>query len=602
MRAVALAALVIGIGAQGATPLVLRVHNEVVAPNGWVQIKVYADNPVTIANGSLELDLGSAFGPVEGFATFSPAGDAVALATVSGGHIVASISSPSGGIGRMPGVPVFSVRAQVLMSSGQANVALSLPQAPVLGLLEFSDPSYPVGAWADPQGNAYSPLLVSGQVTTLTGALAIHGATPSGGFLSAGAVVHINGAGFTPSTTVTADGGVVSAFSYVSATQMDVTLGASVELTGVHFQVSQGAYSSDFFPSLDTAPSAAPTSFNGFQAQPPMSEWTSVNRTVGAGGGWMILSNPSSATLSLTEQLVTVGAPPSSTTVTIPAGAMRVEPMLGPQTLTITSSTPFRAVVVAVTSTGTYLLPPDLGQTPPPVLGGIVNAASGLRAALAPGELATVFGTGLGTATLGAAFDNTGKIATSAGGNQVLIGGAPAPVLYASPTQWNVQVPYEVDGAKTATVQVVVAGVSTKTWTLPVATTSPGIFTTGPSSIGFQAAALNQDGSVNSSANSAARGSIVSIFLTGEGQTAPAGVTGGVSPNPAPLPKLPVTVALLDAPATVTYAGEAPTLISGVLQVNFFVPNVPLIGDDRFSVSIGSATIPTTGLVTIAVK
>jgi uncharacterized protein (TIGR03437 family) len=50
----------------------------------------------------------------------------------------------------------------------------------------------------------------------------------------------------------------------------------------------------------------------------------------------------------------------------------------------------------------------------------------------------------------------------------------------------------------------------------------PGIFTKTQTGTG-QAAALNQDGSPNSEANPAARGSTVSLFATGEGQT----YTGG---------------------------------------------------------------------------
>jgi uncharacterized protein (TIGR03437 family) len=63
---------------------------------------------------------------------------------------------------------------------------------------------------------------------------------------------------------------------------------------------------------------------------------------------------------------------------------------------------------------------------------------------------------------------------------------------------------------------------------LPVAASAPGIFTLDATGIG-PGAVLNQDNSVNGVANPAARGSVMSIDATGEGQTSPAGVTGSVT-------------------------------------------------------------------------
>jgi uncharacterized protein (TIGR03437 family) len=65
----------------------------------------------------------------------------------------------------------------------------------------------------------------------------------------------------------------------------------------------------------------------------------------------------------------------------------------------------------------------------------------------------------------------------------------------------------------------------------------------------------------------------VVLYLTGEGQTAPAGVTGEVTTVSAtipltPQPILPVTVLINGQPANVAFYGEAPGLVSGVLQLN----------------------------------
>jgi uncharacterized protein (TIGR03437 family) len=89
-------------------------------------------------------------------------------------------------------------------------------------------------------------------------------------------------------------------------------------------------------------------------------------------------------------------------------------------------------------------------------------------------------------------------------------------------------------------------------------------------------------------------GSTIVIFLTGEGQTKPAGITGAITavnlaPNgpltPQPLATPVVTVG--GAPAQVSFYGEAPGLISGVLQINAIVPSASPSGDLPLAVSIG---------------
>jgi uncharacterized protein (TIGR03437 family) len=79
---------------------------------------------------------------------------------------------------------------------------------------------------------------------------------------------------------------------------------------------------------------------------------------------------------------------------------------------------------------------------------------------------------------------------------------------------------------------------------------------------------LNDDGSVNSSTNPAAVGSVVSLFATGLGQTTPPGVDGAVAGPILPVPNLPVSVLIGGLPAYVLYAGAAPGTIEGVFQIN----------------------------------
>jgi uncharacterized protein (TIGR03437 family) len=85
-------------------------------------------------------------------------------------------------------------------------------------------------------------------------------------------------------------------------------------------------------------------------------------------------------------------------------------------------------------------------------------------------------------------------------------------------------------------------------------------------------AILNQDMSVNSASNPASRGGIVVLYATGEGQTKPAGVDGQPAAGELPKPVLPVSVRIGGLEAGVLYAGGAPGLVAGLLQVNARVP------------------------------
>jgi uncharacterized protein (TIGR03437 family) len=124
-----------------------------------------------------------------------------------------------------------------------------------------------------------------------------------------------------------------------------------------------------------------------------------------------------------------------------------------------------------------------------------------------------------------------------------------------------------------------------------IATTAPGLFTQDASGQGA-AAILNQNGSYNSPSNPAARGETIVIYMTGEGQTSPAGVTGKVTtvsatPPLTPVPLLPIAVLIGGQAANYTFAGEAPGYVSGVLQLNVVVPTTVAAGQQSLKVGIG---------------
>jgi uncharacterized protein (TIGR03437 family) len=141
---------------------------------------------------------------------------------------------------------------------------------------------------------------------------------------------------------------------------------------------------------------------------------------------------------------------------------------------------------------------------------------------VAPGQLLTLYGTGLA-------------------GGTVTFNGIPAPVLYTSDIQVNVQVPYEIAGMTQLTMQV---SPVLESYTLAVVERQPSVFLSasaftqpvfdnaecnGQGIAGLQALALNADGTQNSCANPATSGSTVTIFLNGLGVTSPAQSTGAIS-------------------------------------------------------------------------
>jgi len=200
---------------------------------------------------------------------------------------------------------------------------------------------------------------------------------------------------------------------------------------------------------------------------------------------------------------------------------------------------------------------------------GVLNAGSLLPGPVAPGELITLIGSGIGPVS---PQQPTGSPSTTIlAGTSVLFDGTAAPLLYAAPNQINVIVPYSVAGNASTQVTVIAQGHMIAGVTLPTAATAPAILTLGSTGAG-PGAILNQDSRVNTPSNPASKGSVIAIFGIGGGQTNPPSEDGQVTGAVLPTPLLPVSVRIGGLDANVIYAGAAPELISGVLQVNVVVP------------------------------
>jgi len=207
-----------------------------------------------------------------------------------------------------------------------------------------------------------------------------------------------------------------------------------------------------------------------------------------------------------------------------------------------------KADAVALDSSGNVYVPAEnailervnISAAPAAGLRCVTNAASFWSNGIAPGELVSLFGSGIGPDNAaGLQRDAAGNVATELAGTRVLFNGFPAPLLYASSGQINAVVPFELAGSTHASVRVVRDGANFKTLDIPVLDAAPAVFTLDEFG---QAAVLNEDGSLNSVSNPATQGSVISIFATGAGLLQPDRSNGRVPSAPSAKPALPVRV------------------------------------------------------------
>ena len=152
----------------------------------------------------------------------------------------------------------------------------------------------------------------------------------------------------------------------------------------------------------------------------------------------------------------------------------------------------------------------------------VKNAAGYQPGVVAPGEIVTFWGTGIGPGTASAAqIDESGFISTVTGGTQVFFDGLPSPMIYASSGQTSAVAPYALEGRASTEMQVAHNGILSPPVTLPVVPSVPAIFTLDSSGQG-QAVAVNySNGQLNSASNPARKGEYVILYITGDGADAP---------------------------------------------------------------------------------
>jgi uncharacterized protein (TIGR03437 family) len=219
-------------------------------------------------------------------------------------------------------------------------------------------------------------------------------------------------------------------------------------------------------------------------------------------------------------------------------------------------------------------VPNDYYGLGPPAIVAFANSASyALNTGIFPGALLTLYGFNLPSAKEGL---------------QVQVGQHPAPILYAGPNQINLQVPFKTPNIPYSSIPLTVSPGNLSVQVLY--SQSVGIFT----SDGVHAAAINQDGSVNSQANPATGGSVVSLF--GTGAAWPSGTIDGAVPRDQAMlnPEINRFEAFspYQTPLAILYAGAAPGVINGVFQINVLLPPSTFVRSPTYGIFLRCSAQP----------
>ena len=237
--------------------------------------------------------------------------------------------------------------------------------------------------------------------------------------------------------------------------------------------------------------------------------------------------------------------------------------------------------------------------------GGIVDAASFVaNRAVAPGSWISIFGTNLSDVTdiaysncpqcspvnqplpLGLGGEELSAVAFSFDAGSISV---PGRFSFVSPSQLNVQVPWELAGQSSAQVKAIINYTYSALYTLPIAEYSPGFFVVNYTT--KEAAALLPNYSLVSSSNPVPRGTPVLLYVNGLGPVNNPPADGMAVTGTSSTTTVTPMVMIGNQPATVQYSGLAPGLVG--YQVNAVVPSGISAGMQPITISIGGVTSTT---------
>lgn len=231
----------------------------------------------------------------------------------------------------------------------------------------------------------------------------------------------------------------------------------------------------------------------------------------------------------------------------------------------------------------------------------IVHAASFAPGAVAPGQIVSIFGAGLGPATAvrGAVDPETGLLPTALAGASVLLDGEPIPLLHVQESQINAQIPYEAAGRANVRLAVSYGGVTGPGAALAVSPAQPALFLIPG---GKSALMLNENGRLNSPLRPARPGESVTLFGSGQGETSPPAQTGRAASAMDEQRIEDVSVSVGGRAAEVVSAGLAPGF-AGVFQIRARIPETVATGAETpVSIVIRGVSGPEGAVMAVAAR
>jgi uncharacterized protein (TIGR03437 family) len=291
---------------------------------------------------------------------------------------------------------------------------------------------------------------------------------------------------------------------------------------------------------------------------------------------WSLAVTPNNVTSGWLGVSPRSGVGPAKITVTASGAGLGVGAYLANLVFQSPSAQPLNipvTYVLGVSATG-------------PTIASLGNAGSH-QATASPGMIAEIYGSNLSTATTVLSLQqnpdvssSTSFLPVSSGGVSVTVNGYPAPLLYVSPKQINIQIPYYA-GAGPAVVAVNNNG-QVGAFPFTITPSAPGIMADAASNI--------------LPAATAAPGGIATLYFTGAGDVSPALRTGlsllpSVPVSSLPVPRLPVSITVGGVQAFNQFIGQSAGLV-GVMQANFYVPLTVPAGMQPVVVTVNGVASP----------
>jgi uncharacterized protein (TIGR03437 family) len=230
----------------------------------------------------------------------------------------------------------------------------------------------------------------------------------------------------------------------------------------------------------------------------------------------------------------------------------------------------------------------------------LVSSADFEVGPVAPNEIVSVFGQGLGPQEPTAFSAKSVTVDTVLANTQVLFNGTAAPMLSTQNGQVNTIVPAGVAGLADVLMRVLYNGKISAPYVVAITESSPALYALDGSGEG-QGAILNSDLTVNSRSNRAARGSWIVLYGTGGGLGETVAPDGEILTEAVTL-RLPVEVTVNRALAEVIWAGYPAGSVQGVVQVNVWLPMDPRIVFGEWPVVLKIGDQQSGDYITVAIE